>query len=106
MHLGELELSLGAYTLRERSISDYVSERLSREDCQLAGTASRCGRRRGVPFGLVFCVDLSLRVVANVTDVDIAADIELLGAELGHGGDGGGLQLLKNAMSAEVEMRM
>jgi hypothetical protein len=36
------------------------------------------------PLGLVLRENFALRVVANVADVDVAADVELFGAELGH----------------------
>ena len=39
-----------------------------------------------LPLGLVGGEDLALSVIANVADVDIAADVELLRAEHGHGG--------------------
>jgi len=42
-----------------------------------------------IPFGLVLREDLALRVVANVTDIGVAADVELCGTELGHDDDCG-----------------
>jgi hypothetical protein len=37
-----------------------------------------------IPFRLVLREHLALRVVANVTDVGVAADVKLCGTELGH----------------------
>jgi hypothetical protein len=37
-----------------------------------------------VPLWLVLCEDLPFGVIPNVADVDVAAQIELLCAELGH----------------------
>lgn len=49
---------------------------------------------RRIPLRLVLGEDLALRVVANVADDGEAPDVELLCAELGHGNDVGGVQLL------------
>lgn len=37
-----------------------------------------------IPLRLVLCEHLALRVIADVTDVGVAANVELCGAELGH----------------------
>jgi hypothetical protein len=86
VHLRELNLGLGADSLREGCVSDNVAQCLSVS----ALVISRClheevGRK---PFRLVFREDLPLGVVANVADINITSNIELGCAELRH--DGGG----------------
>jgi hypothetical protein len=84
VHLRELELRLRADSLRERRVANDVAESLSvgalGVDCLLCGEVGR------IPLGLILREDLSLGVVTNVADVDVASNIELGRAELRHDG--------------------
>lgn len=50
-----------------------------------------------VPLRLIFGKDLALRVIADVANVHIAPDIELLRTEHGHDGGGGKLDCCTQA---------
>lgn len=61
---------------------------------------SRCG----VPFGLKLGEDLALGVVAKVTDIDEAAQVETGGSELRHGWrtmGGGGMAGVKAVVGGD-----
>lgn len=49
-----------------------------------------CGSEMRIPLRFIRGEDLPLCVIADVTNVDIAADIELLRTELRHGAGGSG----------------
>lgn len=95
MHLRELQLCLRAYSLRERGISDDVSQGLSA--CALVLATIVVKKCDYMPLGLILHVHLPLGVVANIADLREASDVELRRAELRHDGDGGG----RNAVSAK-----
>ena len=89
MHLGELELSLGANSLRKRSIANDVSKCLtvaqSLSVSCMRGMRVSASRRR-IPFGLVLRVDLPLSVVTNVANLRETSNVEFGSAELRHDG--------------------
>jgi hypothetical protein len=58
-----------------------------------------------VPLWLVLCEDLPFRVIPNVADIDVAAQIELLCAELRHIGGGWSRLRLRGWMeTSDVEV--
>lgn len=94
MHLGELELSLGANSLGKAGVADQVAERLARKveyvrNYKLIGFLGRLLRRKqsssharsGLPFGLGLFNGIALVVVTNQTGVDKPREIKLLRAE-------------------------
>lgn len=94
VHLGELELCLGTDTLRQCSVADHVAQSLSGRETESALQSGQLDARCdaalagscGVPLRLKLGEDLALGVVANVADIDEAAQIEAGGSELRHGG--------------------
>lgn len=64
MHLRELELGLGAHSLREGGVADHVA--------------------KGLSLGFILFKDFSLGVVANDFDVDEATNVELFCTKLRH----------------------
>lgn len=94
MHLRELELCLGAHTLRKRSIADDMTKSLPiRSQSQPLHMPKAFARTRpDSPLRLICGEHLALGVVANIADVDIAPDVKLLRAEHRH--DGGGREEL------------
>ena len=112
VHLGELQHGAVADGLRQRCVADHVPERLSGsrgEEVRLVGVGvmkfgrvergdgmrSRCFSDRAsegwegecgkVPLRFMLFEDLALRVVPDDSDVDEAAQVELLRSEDGVG---------------------
>jgi hypothetical protein len=84
VHLRELQLCLGADSLWKRRVSDNVSQCLS-----LSALVAGCVADAAwcIPFWLVLHVRLPLGVVADVANVHITPNVELLRcAELRHDG--------------------
>ena len=86
-----------ADTLREGGIADQVAECLSTQSRLAAerkwialrirsSPVPRNKSKSAVPFRLEFRVHFALGVIANVADVDIAPEIELLCTEMSHDG--------------------
>jgi hypothetical protein len=84
VHLGELELGLGADSLRERGVADDVPEGLPVPSLVVT---CHVKMQRRIPFWLILAVRLPLRVVANVANLREASNVEFFGsAELRHDG--------------------
>lgn len=93
MHLGELQLGLGADALGEGGVADDVAKRLtickeilvSSTVCSLLGVGLElgCGKTaaENIPFGLELLKGLALGVVADNTGVNEPAQVQSLGAE-------------------------
>jgi hypothetical protein len=94
VHLRELQLGLGADTLGQRGVSDYVAEGLSiatrisnffhgiKMNSLGGKDIEKMQVKDAVPFRLILFENLTLSVITDNTDVDEASNVELLGAEL------------------------
>ena len=83
VHLGKLELGLGADSLRECGVADDVSEGLS---VQSSALKRHMQIQRRIPFWLILAVSLPLRVVADVANLRKTSNVKLGRAELRHDG--------------------
>ena len=86
MHLGELQLGLGAHATWEGCVADDVSQRLPFGSCQLSiaqeiGVLARNASWERIPQGLILGKDLAAGVITNDARIGEAANVEPLGAE-------------------------
>lgn len=95
MHLRQLELGLGAGTLRKAGVADDVAERLSvrsrKSDLRFLNKVEgshamvvipfQCRHGKSVPFGLHLREGIALVVIPDQTGIDESREVEPLGVK-------------------------